>query len=230
MSILEKVYSKSQNQNPIKSLIFSYYPVFQNVRNILQELHILLTPDQEHKNVFQDIPVVGFRNGKSLKDHLVRAKLPNVKIAGRSESCGKGNCQVSDYICDTDTFTTKACGEIFKIQSGILNCNCQKVVYLLKCRICDESPYVGKAKTKFRARFNNYKSAHRSYRKKRKVLQQRFHEHYGQHSHNGIDDWQFALIELCETQEQLKERETFWQQRLKTFYHHGLNEKKEYLY
>ena len=51
--------------------------------------------------------------------------------------------------------------------------------------------------------------------KKCKVSQKRFHEHYGQHSHNGIDDWQFALIEQCETHEQLKERETFWQHRLK---------------
>ena len=98
-SLLEKVKSESDQ----KKLTFNitYYPVFQNVRNILQELHILLTPDQE---VFQDIPVVGFRNGKSLKDHLVRVKLPNVEIAGRSESCGTGNCQVCDYICDTDTY------------------------------------------------------------------------------------------------------------------------------
>ena len=95
---------------------------------------------------------------------MVRAKLPNVEITGRSESCGKGNCEVCDFICDTDTFTAKACGETFKVQSGILNCNSQKVVYLLKCRICDEAPYVGKAKMKFRAKFNNYKSAHRSYR------------------------------------------------------------------
>ena len=29
---------------------------------------------------------------------------------------------------------------------------------------------------------------------------------------------------------QLKERETFWQHRLKTFYTIGLNEKEEYLY
>ena len=70
---------------------------------------------------------------------------------------------------------------------------------------------------KFRARFNNYKSTHRSYRKKPKVSQQRFLEHYGQRSHNGID-------------EELKEREIFWQHRLKTFYSYGLNEKKEYLY
>ena len=33
------------------------------------------------------------------------------------------------------------------------------MLYLLKCRICGEAPYVGKAKTKFRARFNNYESA-----------------------------------------------------------------------
>ena len=124
-SLLKKV--KSESDQKILTLNITYYPVFQNVRNILQELHILLTPDQEHKKVFQDTPVVGFRNGKSLKDHFDRAESPNVEIAGRSESCGKGNCQVCDSICDTDTFTTKACGETFKIQSGILNCNSQKV-------------------------------------------------------------------------------------------------------
>ena len=173
---------------------------------------------------------MGFRNGKRLKDHLVRAKLPNVEATGRSELCGKENCQVCDVICNTDIFATNPYGETFKIQSEILNCNSQEVVYLLKCRICGETPCVGKAKTKFRARFNNYKSARRSYRKKHKVSQQRFHENYEQHSHNGIDDWQFTLIEQCETHEQLKEREKFWQHRLKTFYPYGLNEKKEYLY
>ena len=68
-SLLEKVKSESDQ----KKLTFNitYYPVFQNVRNILQELHILLTPDQEHKKVFRGILVVGFRNGKSLKDELV---------------------------------------------------------------------------------------------------------------------------------------------------------------
>ena len=48
--------------------------------------------------------------------------------------------------------------------------------------------------------------------KKRKVSRQRFHEHYGQHSHNGIDDWQFTFIEQYEAHKQLKERETFCQQ------------------
>ena len=57
----------------------------------MEELHILLTPNEEHKKVFPDVPVVGFRNGKSLKDYLVRAKLPKPKESGRCKPCGKKN-------------------------------------------------------------------------------------------------------------------------------------------
>ena len=38
------------------------------------------------------------------------------------------------------------------------------------------------------------------------------------------------LFEKCETHKQLKERETFWQHKLKTFYLLDLNEKEEYLF
>ena len=128
-----------------------------------------------------------------------------------SEPCGKGTCQVSDHIITTNTFTTKACGEIIKIQTGPLNCDSEKVLYLQRCKICDHTPYVGKAKTKFRLRFNNYKSKHRSFRKgKQNVPQKRFHSHYIQDFHRGIDDWEVTLFEKRETHKQLKERETFW--------------------
>ena len=72
-------FNKEPQQNNQK-LVFNitYHSVFQNVRNILQELQILLRSDQEHKNVFQDTPAVDFCNGKSLKDHLVSAKLNHV--------------------------------------------------------------------------------------------------------------------------------------------------------
>ena len=57
-----------------------------------------------------------------------------------------------------------------------------------------------------------------------------FHDHHCQDDHLGIDDWDFTLFEQCEIQKQLKERETFWQHRLKTFYPLVLNEKEEYLH
>ena len=127
-------------------------------------------------------------------------------------------------------FTTKTCREVFKIQSGPLNCNSEKVSYLLRCKICDDTSHVGKAKTKFRFRFNNYERKHRSFRKgKQNVPQKRFHSHYVQDFHKGVD-WEVILFEKCETHKQLKERETFWQHKLKTFYPLGLNEREEHLF
>ena len=74
-----------------QKLTFSitYYPVSQNVRDIMEELHILLTPNKEHKKLFPNVPVIGFWNGKSRKDFLVRTTLPKINRSGRCEPCGK---------------------------------------------------------------------------------------------------------------------------------------------
>ena len=45
----------------------TYYPVFKDVRKVLKELHLLLTPDKAHKRVFSEVPVIGFKNAKSLR-------------------------------------------------------------------------------------------------------------------------------------------------------------------
>ena len=75
--------------------------------------------------------------------------------------------------------------EIFKIQGGPLHFNSEKVLYFLKCKVYGEAPYFGKAKTKLRYRFNNYKNKHSAFRKgNRKIPQKRFHSHYCL----GIDD------------------------------------------
>ena len=97
----------------------------------------------------------------------MRAALSKMDNAGGSESCGNGPCQVCDHIITTNTFTTKACGEVFKIQSGPLNCNLEKELYLLRCKIYDDTPCAGKTKTKFRLWFNNYKSEHLFEKEKR---------------------------------------------------------------
>ena len=110
---------------------------------------MLLAPDKEHKKVFPNVPVVGFRNCKSLKDYLVKAALPKTNETGRCEPCGKKTCLVCISIRTTTTFTTEACGKTFKIQSGHLNSNSEKVLYPLRYKECGEAPYVGKAKTKF---------------------------------------------------------------------------------
>ena len=104
---------------PEQKLTFSitYYPAFQNVRSIMEELHILLTPNKEQKKVFPNVLVIGFRNGMSLKDYLVKATLPKLNKSRRCEPCGKKTCLVCDSISTTTSFTTDACQETFKNQS-----------------------------------------------------------------------------------------------------------------
>ena len=64
----------------------TYYPAFQNIRTIMEELHILLTPNKKRKKLFPNVAVTGFL--KSLKDFLVRATLPKLDEGRRCEPCG----------------------------------------------------------------------------------------------------------------------------------------------
>ena len=176
--------------------------------------------------MFPKVPIVGFRNGKSLKNHLVRASLPILNQTLGSESCGKRNCQVCQFIVNTDTFSPRTTDETFKINKGPLSCNSKKIVYLSECKQC-KNPYVGKAQTKFRMRLNNYKSAHKSFKTQKRETQKLFHRHYIQDDHEGKDKWQFTLIDQCTTNAKLRKRELYWQHRFKTFFPNGLNEREE---
>ena len=84
----------------------TYYPAFQNVGSLLEEIQILLAQDKAHKNVFPEVPVVEFRNGKSLKNYLVRTALPKMDNARGSEPFEKGTCQVCDHIIRTNTYNS----------------------------------------------------------------------------------------------------------------------------
>ena len=62
----------------------TFYLAFKNLTSTMEELHILLTPNEEHKKL-----VAGFRNDKSQKEYLVRAILPKPNERGRCRPCEK---------------------------------------------------------------------------------------------------------------------------------------------
>ena len=95
----------------IETFNIIYYPPFQNVGNILQELHLLIAPDKDH-----NVPVVRFHNSKSLKDYLIRATLTKTNEIGRCEPCGKKTCLVRNLIRITKTFTRKPVGRLSKFK------------------------------------------------------------------------------------------------------------------
>ena len=116
---------------------------------MIKELHILLTLNKEHKKIFPNVPVVGFGNGKSLKDYVVTAKWPKLEESGICEPCGKKTCLVCDSISTAATFTAEVRKETFKIQKATLNSDFKKVLYLLKWKVCAEICTLGKQKPGF---------------------------------------------------------------------------------
>ena len=49
-----------------------YYSVFRYLKNQLKELLVILACNEAHKKVFPEVPIIGFKNNKNLKLHLVR--------------------------------------------------------------------------------------------------------------------------------------------------------------
>ena len=129
-ALLEKV----NNQEKQSKITFNitYHPVFRDVRNFLEELHVILASDDGHKKVFPDVPPVGFKNNKNLKAHLVRSQLPDLDEVGRFKLCGgkRPPCHLCENIKDTSTFKSKHLDEIHKINKNY-NCNSKMAVYLI---------------------------------------------------------------------------------------------------
>ena len=88
-------------------LVFNitYHPNFSNLKDTMLFLHLLLTPDQEHQQLFDKVPIIGFRRAKSLKDILVRAKVPPVqRNEGLCWPCKKSRCEICEHIVSNDSF------------------------------------------------------------------------------------------------------------------------------
>ena len=239
----------------VLSLNIEYNPAFSKLSGVLKELDCILQGDEEHRKIFNDTPLVGFSNGKSLKNLLVRAVLPKQKLENNfgSEKCGRANCEVCLNIKNTSEFSSHKTGEKFTIEKGPLNCNSPKVIYLKNCKVCGIQN-VGSTENKYRKRFNVYKSVQRQVREKllgelpkatkrgrpkqnsedhsykgkkeieKKYAQEKFHKHFCQEGHKGIEDWEVILIDSAHSEKSLRSKELFWQYKLKTFHPDGLNE------
>ena len=131
-----------------KKLTFNitYYLVFQTIMSIMEELHILLTLSKEHKKVFPNAPVLGFRMARAIRITWIEPNYPNLRRVEIWTMWEKNLLGLWFYKYYYDIYYRS------------INCGSEKVLYLSKCKVCGEIPYIRKAKTKFRYRFNNFKS------------------------------------------------------------------------
>ena len=194
--------------------------------NVLKFDHRFIEKSSALKAVLPKPPRVPFRNSKTLRDKLVKSKIRQNDEEERGNfPCGQSNCEMCKILEPGKEFKSTVFGEVFKMNFHF-DCNSICVVYLLTCRIC-EKQYSGSTITKFRERFNQYKSNLKLYGERRRDFKQKkLLEHFYSYDHHGThNDLIVQIIDFCDLNDQEK-REDFWMHKLRTLYPAGLNHKK----
>ena len=176
----------------------------------MTRIQLLLTPDNEHNKVFRDVPIIGFRRAKSLKDILVKAKTPQIKSKGWCGPCKRPRCKICKHIVRTRSFTSSTTKRTYEIRPENLNWRSKNAVCLKSYKTCHKQ-YTGSSE-KSRPRFSNYRCA------------QSFHAHFANGAHSCESDWEVRLVDQSESTENRRKRESFRQRELGTFQPNVLNE------
>ena len=162
---------EKQDNNDSFTLVLTYHPALNKVHKILKKAqrHTIRSP---RLGALLPSPFrVPFRNPKTLKDHLVRSKL-KIRDSNNEENgiykCGNINCDICNVLYLSNEFQSTVTGKRYHINFK-LDCNSINVIYLLTCKRCRKQ-YVGSTVTKFRLRFNQYKSNIKLYGEESKDL------------------------------------------------------------
>ena len=207
-TLLSEVRPRMQSSDKV-FLVITYHPALsKRIYDILKSNQNILQSNAEHKKVFGSLPIVSFRRAKTIKDVLVRSKLMEREFEpGSCQTCTRRNCLVNNFLDTSEHFTNAEGDRRYNLRKGHLHCNSKFVVYKIRCKTCNKQ-YVGSTITKFRERFNNYKSQFRKYSRLKEsgcqnpgkdISQARFFEHFLSNDHGGMDDWSFQIIDQADT-------------------------------
>ena len=101
-----------------------------------------------------------------------------------SFKCNGKRCEVCNYIEPGSKFKSFVTQKSYKINFRF-DCNSSDVIYLISCKICGRQ-YTGTTVTRFRERFNQYKSNVNLYSQGvRGMMQEKMISHFFTENHNG---------------------------------------------
>ena len=182
----------------------------------------LLYQYEEVKRVFTPGSFVSFRTARTLRTHLVRAKVYPVeeRLVG-SRKCLRNRCQVCKNVVETDIFQSFVDKKVYKINHRF-TCSDECLVYLLSCKVCGRQ-YTGQTVDEFRYRWNSYKDNNKKSLMGDEHKQTGFFAHFQGLDHNGfLEDIEITFIDKTDPSNPTRHEE-FWIDTLKTRYPLGLN-------
>ena len=160
--------------------------------------------------------VIAYKNGKNLKQILVKSKLKTEKL-GHFRTCGEARCGACPlYSRDTTKFQSSVTGKSYGI-TGKITCKSKNLVYVINCRKCKRQ-YVGETGHSLRERLSQHRSDIRL--KKNTAIG----VHFNSEGHSHLDVKMIPIEQFSENNSDVRRRkEKHWQKVLRSVYPEGLN-------
>ena len=169
---LERVHRDREVGDRVRFIV-KYDPRLPDIPEILHSSWRFLVEDKRMQEVFPKPPIVCYQRVESLRDMLVKARLPaKISRVGRSmnmdigfKPCRKANCPVCDQLKVKGKAIKSVCisstQEEFQIKSK-LTCSSSNVVYCITCRrggrLCPAHPqYIGETGKEAKERFRGHR-------------------------------------------------------------------------
>ena len=212
---------EQKDRDSISPLVVTYHPALNSLSSIMRKHFHVLQANESTQEVFKSAPFVSFRNPKTIRNSLVRAKLGgNVNRKGCFR-CGSSKCEVCHNIVETNEFTSTHLNTTYKINFA-LDCNSICLIYLMRCKICLKQ-LVGVCTTAWRDRWNNYRDNSRKSIQNQPHFQKEVHNHFKLPGHTSMEkDVEVILIDKTDRMFP-KKREIFWIDTLRTMTPDGFN-------
>ena len=152
---LRKVFKKDKDKRPI--FVTTYDPRLPNIQNIqAKHWRSMTCQDPYLKEVFKAPPLTAFKRQKNIRDHIIRAKLPNSQRAyplrnlKGMKKCKK-TCRACPFIKETKCINIDR-ENSWNIEQN-LDCNTSNVVYMIECNKENcKMRYIGETKRIFKFR------------------------------------------------------------------------------
>ena len=205
--------------------VITHNPRNPPLRQILKDKHNIILEDSEMRTVIPNVPVVGERNCKSLRDILMPSILPITldTASPGSHKCDKKCILCRDHFVEQTSFTSDITNETFEIRHH-LTCLTENFIYLLFCRKCKCKQYIGESKNTMRMRFAGHRSDIKLKHKKTGKIPHII-EHFNSPGHSLQDMRALPIEQVCRNDTKFrKSRERFWYSKLRTVHPNGLNE------
>ena len=219
------VYSKKNNNDRVPFII-THNPRNPPLRKILSEQHGVLLDDKRMSAAVPNIPVVGGRNCKSLRDILMLSIIP-IKLETThpgSHKCEQNCILCREHFVESTTFSSDNTGDTFSIRHH-MTCKVENFIYLLFCSKCKGKQYVGESKNTMRIRFAGHRSDI-NIKKKKSGKIPHIIQHFISPGHSLADMRALPIEQVYRKDTDFrKSRERFWYTKLQTVYPEGLNER-----